>query len=218
MLDTFEIVIAAFSGMDKGNQVRFFEETFLLVYISPKVVLRMLFLTLNSANVNFLGQKLWWKTYTTKKTFPITRCIELVGKKVFATAMLDPEHEIYIVYVGSVSSIALSSSFPLNANVHLFCRPRVSGLIVKEVSTKVPAKYSDFADVFSLDLASKLSKYTKINNYNIKLVDGQQLSYKPIYSLGPVELETLKAYIETNLVNGFIKSSKLFAGTSILFD
>ena len=34
----------------------------------------------------------------------------------------------------------------------------------------------------------------------------------------PVELETLKTYIETNLANGFIKPSKSLAGTPILFD
>ena len=33
-----------------------------------------------------------------------------------------------------------------------------------------------------------------------------------------MELETLKAYIETNLASGFIKPSKSFANTSILFD
>ena len=33
-----------------------------------------------------------------------------------------------------------------------------------------------------------------------------------------MELETLKAYIETNLANGFIKPSKSLAGAPILFD
>ena len=39
--------------------------------------------------------------------------VELVGKKEFATAALDPEHEIYVVHVRSVSSDALPSSSPL---------------------------------------------------------------------------------------------------------
>ena len=39
-----------------------------------------------------------------------------------------------------------------------------------------------------------------------------------IYSLGLVELETLKTYIETNLANGFIRLFKSPAGASILFD
>ena len=39
-----------------------------------------------------------------------------------------------------------------------------------------------------------------------------------INSLGPIELETLKAYIKTNLANGFIKLFKSPANTLIFFD
>ena len=91
-------------------------------------------------------------------------------------------------------------------------------MIAEEAPTKVPAKYSDFADVFSADLASELLKHTGINNYAIELVKGQQPPYGPIYSLRPVEIKTLKAYIETNLANGFIRPSKSPIGAPILFD
>ena len=40
----------------------------------------------------------------------------------------------------------------------------------------------------------------------------------PIYSLGPMELEILKVYIEINLTNRFIRPSKSPAGAPILFD
>ena len=83
---------------------------------------------------------------------------------------------------------------------------------------KVPAKYLDFADVFSPDLASELPKQTGINDHAIELVEGQQPPYGPIYSLEPVELETLKAYIEINLANEFIRPSMFPAGAPILFD
>ena len=65
---------------------------------------------------------------------------------------------------------------------------------------------------------SELPKHTEINDHVIELVDGKQPPYRPIYSLKPVELETLKAYIKTNLANGFIRPSKSPVGTSILFD
>ena len=42
---------------------------------------------------------------------------------------------------------------------------------------KIPTEYLDFADVFSLDLASELPKYTGINDHAIELVDGQQPRY-----------------------------------------
>ena len=91
-------------------------------------------------------------------------------------------------------------------------------MIIEEAPTKVPAKYSDFADVFSLDLATELPEYTEINTHAIDLEESKQLPYGPIYSLWPVELKTLKTYIETNLASGFIYPSKSPADAPILFD
>ena len=62
MLNTFGIVVTAFSVMDKANQIRFFEENFLVANVSLEVVLRIFFLTLSCANVDFSGQELRWKT------------------------------------------------------------------------------------------------------------------------------------------------------------
>ena len=172
MLNTFGMVVKSFSVTDKGNWVRFFEEIFLVANVSPEVVLGMLFLTLSIADVNFLGRELWWKTYTTKKTLPTTKCIKPVGKKKFAAVAFDPEHETYVVHVRSVSSNTLPNSSPLN--VHPSWRPQIFGLIAEEAFTKVFAEYSDFANVFSPDLASELLKYTGINDHAIELVKGCQ--------------------------------------------
>ena len=57
-----------------------------------------------------------------------------------------------------------------------------------------------------------------MNEHAIELEEDKQLPFGPIYSLGPVELETLKTYIETNLANGFIRPSKSPAGALILFN
>ena len=64
----------------------------------------------------------------------------------------------------------------------------------------------------------ELPENTGINEHAIELIEDKQPPYGPIYSLGPVELETLKAYIETHLKTGFIRPSKSPAGASILFD
>ena len=227
-LNTHGMVVAAFSMVDKANRVRFFEETFLVANVSPKVVLGMPFLILSNANVDFSGRDLWWRIYTTEKALSTTRRVKLVGKKEFAAVTLNPEHETYVVYVaflgvhpsrrpqifGLIAEKAPVASF----NVYPSRRSQIFGLIAKKTPTKVSAEYSDFADVFSPDLASELSKHTGINDHAMELVKGQQPPYEPIYSLGPVELETLKAYIETNLANGFIRPSKSPAGAPILFD
>ena len=57
-----------------------------------------------------------------------------------------------------------------------------------------------------------------MNEYAIKLEENKQPLFGPIYSLDPVELKTLKSYIETNLANSFIRPSKSPAGASILFN
>ena len=58
MLETYGMVVAAFSMEYKTNRVRFFEETFLMANVSPEVVLGMSFLILSSTNVDFLGREL----------------------------------------------------------------------------------------------------------------------------------------------------------------
>ena len=58
MLDIFGMVVIAFSVTDKANRVKFFKETFLIVNVSPEVVLEIPFLTLSGADVNFVGRKL----------------------------------------------------------------------------------------------------------------------------------------------------------------
>ena len=57
ILETFGMMVVAFSVTDKVNQVRFFEETFLVANVSPKVVFKMPFLTLSGTDVDFLGRK-----------------------------------------------------------------------------------------------------------------------------------------------------------------
>ena len=173
MLDTFRMVVVAFSVMDKANRVIFFEETFLVANVSPKVVFGMLHLILSNANIDFFGQELWWKTCNIEITLLTTRHVKLVDKTKFPAAALDLVHEIYKVHVRSVSSVALLSFLPFKLNIHLFCRTQISDLITKKAPTKVPDKYIDFADEFFSDLVSELPKHTRINDHAIKLVDSE---------------------------------------------
>ena len=102
--------------------------------------------------------------------------------------------------------------------VHPDREVQVAALIADETAIAIPAEYLDFEDVFSKESVAILSEHTEINTHAIDLEEGKQPPYGPIYSLGPVELETLKTYIETNLANGFIRPSKSPAGAPILFD
>ena len=64
----------------------------------------------------------------------------------------------------------------------------------------------------------ELPENTGINKHAIKLEEGKEPPYGPIYSLGPVELETLKTYIKIHLKTGFIQPFKSSAGALILLD
>ena len=91
-------------------------------------------------------------------------------------------------------------------------------MIANEAPTLFSIEYFDFAEIFSSELILELPEHTGINNHTMELVDNKQQSYGPIYSLKPIELETLKTSIKTNLANNFIRPSKFSIGASIFFD
>ena len=66
--------------------------------------------------------------------------------------------------------------------------------------------------------AAELLENIGMNKHAIKLEEDKQPPFGLIYSPDPVELETLKTYIEINLAIGFIGPSKSPTEASILFD
>ena len=79
-------------------------------------------------------------------------------------------------------------------------------------------EYSDYSNIFLVENVVELPENIGINEHAIKQKKDKQPLFWPIFSLGPVELETLKTYIKTNLANGFIRPSKSPAGAAILFN
>ena len=103
-------------------------------------------------------------------------------------------------------------------NTQAQSKAQVGFLIFNKAPTKISVEYSDYNNVFLAENAKKLSKNTRMNEHTIKLEESKQPLFRPIYNLGPVELETLKTYIKINLANGFIQPSKSPAGALIPFD
>lgn len=99
--------------------------------------------------------------------------------------------------------------------IHLAWKTQIASLIIKEIV--ILFEYLDNTDIFSKESAAELPKRSKINKHSIDLEPSKQPPYGPIYNLGPVEMETFKTYIETNLSNGFIRPSKSPAKAPILF-
>ncbi len=102
--------------------------------------------------------------------------------------------------------------------VHPLRKAQIVYLKMDEASTKVSSEYIDFEDIFSPKLAAKFSKYTRINNYTMELIDDWQPLYYHIYSLESVKLIILKAYNKNKLANGFIRLFKSLIEASIFFD
>lgn len=90
--------------------------------------------------------------------------------------------------------------------------------MVDKAPIKVLLQYLKYTNVFSFNLAIELRKNISINEYIIELMVSKQSLYGPIYSLGSMELKTLKTYIKTNLKSGFIQLSKSFVDISIFSD
>ena len=65
-------------------------------------------------------------------------------------------------------------------------------------------KYIDYSNLFSVNNVAELLESIKINDHAINSEKAKLLFFKPIYSIIPVELETLKIYIKINFTNGFI--------------
>lgn len=102
--------------------------------------------------------------------------------------------------------------------VHLSRAAHIRFLKTNKALTIVRIEYFDYTDVFSLELTAELPKHTGINHHIIEPEEDKQPTYSPIYSLEPIELETFKAYIKTNLVNSFIRPSKSLVGAPIFFN
>lgn len=100
-------------------------------------------------------------------------------------------------------------------SIHLAKEAKIAFLLTIKVT--VLNEYLDFADIFSKEWAAELLERSDIKKYAIYLKPGKISLYRLIYNLGPVELKTLKTYIEINLANGFISLSNSPARALILF-
>ena len=118
---------------------------------------------------------------------------------------LDENSETFVIYVVCLN---------LASGIHPDRVAKIASLLTEE--GKIPDKYSDFADIFLEKKVLVLPERSKLSEHTIDLKDSKQLSYGLIYSLGPVELESLKTCIKTHLKTRFIQSSKSPASALIL--
>ena len=82
-----------------ANRPRFFQLAFLMANTKFEVILKMLFLKLNNANISF-GERIFiWKTYTTNKALPTTKQVLIIKKKDCIIVALDTNSKTFMMYV-----------------------------------------------------------------------------------------------------------------------
>ncbi len=97
------MVVSNFSILDKDDRKKFFKDSFLLANVKLNVVLKMPFLTISNADIDFQAQDLEWRSYITRNVFLTTRQVELIEKKKFTAATLDPEYKVFIVDIAAIN-------------------------------------------------------------------------------------------------------------------
>ena len=132
--------------------------------------------------------------------------VEIIDKTEFITVVLNANNKIFRVHI-----IVLVEEIIMP--IHLFHKAYVALLR----SMEIPAKYSNFSEVFFSGSMVKLLKHTGINYHSTNTLDDKQLPYGLIYCLKLMNLKILKTYIKANLAGNFIKLFKFSAGTLILF-
>lgn len=100
---------------------------------------------------------------TVAEALATTRQIALIGKKKFIAVAFYLNDETFVVQVAFIGQ---------DSNVHPFCRALIASLKADKSPTFILSKYTDFANIFSQNLATKLPKHTKINDYAINLRKG----------------------------------------------
>ena len=165
-LKSYDMVSAELLLQDSLGRVRFFEKTFLLADTNMVVVLGMPFLSLSNVDFKFGAKEFNWRSYTTAETLPIARRVELIDKHEFARTALHENSETFVVHVAALINSKLA--------IHPSRAYLLPTLQQDKAPTEITPKYADYADVFSPDLAMKLSENTDINEHAIELVEGKQ--------------------------------------------
>jgi hypothetical protein len=96
------------------------------------------------------------------------------------------------------------------------CKPAGDALIATGPERTVPEPYRAYAQVFSKADWESMPSHGP-HNLAIKLLDGKQPPWGPIYNLSEKELDTLRSYLEVQLQRGWIRPSKSPAGSLVFF-
>lgn len=140
-----------FLVIDQAKKVRLFEKIFLVANISLDVVFEILFLNLSDANIDFAKKKFWQRFYSNKKALFTIKQVGLVEKKGFAAITLYPRYKTFVGYIVFLNN---SSNYQEN-DIYPSRKLQIAELVTNNNSTLILIEYTDFINIFSLELVSK---------------------------------------------------------------
>lgn len=126
-----------------------------------------------------------------------TNYVDFIEPEKFIQQVLEESAQTYICHV-----IMIEDCPP---HVHFSRMAPVSATIAQPVT--LLKAYKNFENVFYIENAGHLALH-KNYDHAIDLINNRQSSYELIYSLSKYELLIVQAYIDKNLTNRFIRSSK----------
>lgn len=145
------MVIVELSVHDKLGKAWFFEETFLPADTSMEVVLRISFPFLSNANIQFGTRELTWGIYTTTKTMPTTRQVELINKHECTRKALDEASKTFVVHVTALKASSEMTIHHSRATQVTTLQQTAQWATLQwdKASIEICANYTDYVDIFS---------------------------------------------------------------------
>lgn len=106
------MVLANFKVDNNLGKSLFFQKIFWLANISMEVILDILFLTLNNANMLFAKRDLTWKLYIPAKALLITKQVQIISQKEFTATFLNLDKKVFIVHIAFLGLSLKMSIYP----------------------------------------------------------------------------------------------------------
>lgn len=98
--------------------------------------------------------------------------MKLINKREFAKTALEKNSENFVMHIAALK-VPLSD---MTIHFSQIAQVQVAALQENKTQTKISSGYTDYADVFSLNLAMELPKNTDVNKHVIKFIKNKQSS------------------------------------------
>ena len=165
------------------------------------VVLRYDWLTHHNPIIDWTEMKITFRRLVTLKPMPTTTTgvdIRWVSARTMTKLCQDPENATFAISLGT-------HQYKPNMQMggETLSARSTKAVLTETLPDTIPREYLEFCKVFSGEKANVLAPHRPYD-LKINLEEGAKPFHRPVYSLSPPELATLRNFLEENTRNGFI--------------